>query len=109
MTRADRKVVNHDCEVCDQPVGAQHEDHCVIGRDEELARQKTNCRPKIVTKVVQVTLPRPTCFNCGCIVDPGVCHCGADVRYAFDPFDDWHVVGTYPPKERIEIIYGEKR
>jgi len=64
------------------------------------------CKPKTVIKIVRVTLDRPTCFNCGCVIDPGTCHCGADVHYAFDPFDGWYVTGSIAT-ERVEITYRE--
>ena len=34
------------------------------------------------------------CFNCGCTVQPGECHCGATNKWAFDPFDGWWVTGS---------------
>jgi hypothetical protein len=55
---------------------------------------KKACNPKVVAKVIYVPTKKLTCFNCGCQVRPGTCHCGAEVFWKFDPFDGWYESGS---------------
>lgn len=54
------------------------------------------CNPKVVPKVIKPKLGKLKCFNCGCLVKPGKCHCGAEVYWAFDPYDGWYAAGSIP-------------
>lgn len=51
------------------------------------------CNPRVIQKVVPPPPRKITCFNCGCKIKPGRCHCGADVWWALDPYEGWRALG----------------
>lgn len=56
-------------------------------------RLVAKCSPKVVPRTIQPPIKRLKCFNCGCKVLPGKCHCGAELWWAFDPYDGWYEAG----------------
>jgi hypothetical protein len=55
---------------------------------------KRKCSPQTVTKTITAPKKKLECFNCGCLVRAGKCHCGADNYWAFDYYDGWHRSGS---------------